>query len=97
MSAGVFHTLRMGPVGGPTRGAIGGAIFLHGHKRKMVDNVIRPPGLYLLCRSCSINPTSCDIPGLAITSETQRVIPAASLSLAEGEEVVAVRKEEVIR
>ncbi len=81
----------------------GDAIFLHGHVRKTPDNVIRPPGMHLLCRSCEIMPRPTEIPGLAITSETQRVVLAASVPLtgeawrplAEGE-VVAVRKGEVI-
>jgi hypothetical protein len=47
-------------------------------------------------RSCEVTSVPNEIPRLAITSETQRVIPAAGLSLAEGK-VVAVRKEEVIR
>ena len=33
----------------------GDTIFLHGHKRKSPgDGVIRPPGLYFLCRSCEV-------------------------------------------
>jgi len=81
----------------------GDAIFLHSHERKTPDNVIRPPGLHLLCRSCEIMPGPMEIPGLAITSETQHVVLAASVPLtdevwtplAEGE-VVAVREGEVI-
>ena len=83
----------------------GDAIFLHGHKRKTSgDGVVRPPGLHLLCRSCEITPRPSEIPGLAIVSETQRVVLAASVPLtgegwtplAEGE-VVAVREGEVIQ
>lgn len=83
----------------------GDAIFLHGHKRKTPgDGVIRPPGLHLLCRSCEVTPGPIEIPGLAIVSETLRVVLAASVPLtgegwtplAEGE-VVAVRKGEVIQ
>lgn len=81
------------------------AIFLHGHKRrKSRDGVIRPPGLHLLCRSCEVTPGPIEIPGLAIGSETQRVVLAASVPLtgegwtplAEGE-VVAAREGEVIQ
>jgi predicted glutamine amidotransferase len=82
----------------------GDAVFLHGHRRKTREGVIKPPGLYLLCRSCEVAPGPIEIPGLAIASETQRVVLAASIPLtgegwtplAEGE-VVAVRKGEVIR
>ena len=83
----------------------GDAIFLHGHRRKTPgDDVIRPPGLHLLCRSCEVTPGPIEIPGLAIASETQRVVLAASVPLtgegwtplAEGE-VVAVRQGEVIQ
>ena len=83
----------------------GDAVFLRGHKRKTHgDGVIKPPGLHLLCRSCEVTPGPIEIPGLAITSETQRVVLAASVPLtgegwtplAEGE-VVAVRKGEVIQ
>jgi glutamine amidotransferase len=83
----------------------GDAIFLHGHRRKTPgDDVIRPPGLHLLCRSCEVIPGPIEIPGLAIASETQRVVLAASVPLtgegwtplAEGEVVVA-RKGEVIQ
>lgn len=83
----------------------GDAIFLHGHERKTSgDGVIRPPGLHLLCRSCEVTPGPIEIPGLAIASETQNVVLAASVPLtgegwtplAEGE-VVAVREGEVIR
>ena len=83
----------------------GDAIFLHGHRRKTSgDGVIRPPGLHLLCRSCEVTPGPIEIPGLAIASETQNVVLAASVPLtregwtplAEGE-VVAVREGEVIR
>ncbi len=57
-----------------------------------------------MCRPCEVTPGPIEIPGLAITSETQRVVLAASVPLtgegwtplAEGE-VVAVRKGEVIR
>ena len=82
----------------------GDAIFLHGHRRTHDDGVIRPPGLHLLCRSCEVTPGPIEIPGLAIASQTQNVVLAASVPLtgegwtplAEGE-VVAVRKGEVIQ
>ena len=82
----------------------GDAIFLHGHRRTHDDGVVRPPGLHLLCRSCEVTPGPIEIPGLAITSQTQNVVLAASVPLtgegwtplAEGE-VVAAHKGEVIR
>jgi len=83
----------------------GDAIFLHGHARKTpVDDIVRPPGLHLLCRSCEVTPKPLEIPGLAMRSETQHVVLAASVPLtgevwtplAEGE-VVAVREGEVIQ
>ena len=83
----------------------GDAVFLHGHKRKRHGGgVIKPPGLHLLCRSCEVTRGPIEITGLAITSETQRVVLAASVPitgegwtpLAEGE-VVAVREGEVIQ
>lgn len=81
----------------------GDAIFLHSHERKTPDNVIRPPGMHLLCRSCEIMSRPMEIPGLTITSETQHVVLAASVPLtdevwtplAEGE-IVTVREGEVI-
>ena len=81
----------------------GDTVFLHGHTRKAPGNgVIRPPGMHLLCRSCEAIPGPLEIPGLAITLETQHVVLAASVPLtnevwtplAEGQ-VVAVRKGEV--
>ncbi len=83
----------------------GDAIFIHGHKRKTAgDGVIGPPGLHLLCRSCEVTPVPIVIPGLAIASETQRVVLAASIPLtdegwtplAEGQ-VMAVREGKVIQ
>jgi glutamine amidotransferase len=83
----------------------GDAIFIHGHKRKTAgDGVMRPPGLHLLCRSCEVTPAPIVIPGLAIASETQSVVLAASVPLtdegwtplAEGQ-VMAVREGKVIQ
>jgi hypothetical protein len=80
-------------------------MFLHGHRRKTADDdVIRPPGLLLLCRSCETTPGPIEIPGLANALETRRVVLAGSVPLtgegwaplAKGE-VVAVREREVIQ
>jgi glutamine amidotransferase len=83
----------------------GDAIFAHGHRRRTDAGEIRPPGLHLLCRSCSA--TSEDSPRGAITippEASQEVALLASVPLTmerweplgEGE-VVVLREGRVIR
>ncbi len=84
----------------------GDALFLHGHRRKH-DNEEepRPPGLTLLCRSCTVDGSEFRAEGLAIAGGNQHVILAASVPLtdeawqpfAEGEIVVAREGEIVSR
>lgn len=40
----------------------GDALFAHGHRRTQADGGVRPPGLYVLCRTCA---RSADAPALA--------------------------------
>lgn len=74
----------------------GDAVFAHGHKRKH-DGEIRPPGLHVLCRSCSIRSEPSPLAGVDIEpAERQEVALVASVPLsaedwkpiAEGELVV---------
>ena len=78
----------------------GDAVFLHGHSRKdCADGAIRPPGLHMLCRSCTTGSDSIQFPGLTLATVTQRVVLAASvplsdepwIALGEGELVVLRR------
>jgi len=82
----------------------GDALFLHGHRRKH-DNEEepRPPGLNLLCRSCTVDGNEFRTEGLEIAGGNQHVVLAASVPLsdepwrpfAEGE-IVVVRAGEII-
>jgi len=62
-------------------------LFAHGHKRtQMPDDVIRPPGLYTLCRTCkSKRPVKKQIEGVQIgfSAETQEVLLVASVPLTQ--------------
>lgn len=74
----------------------GDAVFLHGHRRRQPgDGVIRPPGLHLLCRSCTARGGSFQVEGLKVDSTTQHVVLAASVPLSD-EPWVALDEGEVV-
>lgn len=75
----------------------GDALFAHGHRRTQNDGAIRPPGLHLLCRTCSETTQAPNIAGVWLSSvERQEVALVASVpltteawrALEEGEVVV---------
>jgi glutamine amidotransferase len=83
----------------------GDALFAHGHRRRREDGAIEPPGLHVLCRSCSAArdalPSTDARPG---TAERQMVALVASVPLtseswrplAEGE-IVVLRDGQLMR
>jgi predicted glutamine amidotransferase len=62
----------------------GDYIFGHGDKRTHRDG-IRPPGLFLLHRSCEVEPQPVDVPGLLISTqaESQDIVLLASVPLTD--------------
>ena len=75
----------------------GDAIFGHAHRRRHDTGDIRPPGLHVLCRTCTAASESLDLVGLSIAPEArQEVALLASVPLsaehweplAEGETIV---------
>jgi predicted glutamine amidotransferase len=83
----------------------GDAVFAHGHRRKDDTGQIRPPGLHVLCRSCSPESEGLPLAGISIPHEArQEVALVASVPLsaehwtplAEGE-IVVLRDGRVIR
>ncbi len=82
----------------------GDVIFAHGHRRKHDGGDIRPPGLHVLCRSCTVTSDSVPSAGLAIDpKDRQQVALVASVPLSaepweplvEGE-IVVLREGRVI-
>lgn len=80
------------------------AVFAHGHRRKDRTGEIRPPGLHLLCRTCSPRDDGVAIAGVSIPhGADQEVALVASVplsdepwqSLAEGE-IVVLREGRVV-
>ncbi|HEU0032557.1 MAG TPA: class II glutamine amidotransferase [Kofleriaceae bacterium] len=78
----------------------GDAIFAHAHRRRHDDGTIRPPGLHVLCRSCSAHADGVGIPGIELPPTAQQEVALlASVpltgegwqALAEGEVVVLQR------
>ncbi len=65
----------------------GDVLIAHGHKRTQVSGKMEPPGLYFLCRRCSIQKDQCtDISGLALQmDQEQEVILVASVPLSREE------------
>ncbi len=62
--------------------ADGDAIFAHGHRRRDASGEIRPPGLHVLCRSCSAAEDEHPVPGVSIDrGHEQEVALAASVPL----------------
>ncbi len=83
----------------------GDAVFAHGHRRKSESGEIRPPGLYVLCRSCAAGSEGMPLSGVAIGLEAnQQVALLASVPLSrerwdplsEGE-IVVLREGRVVR
>ena len=81
----------------------GDAVFAHGHRRKH-NGEIRPPGLHLLCRSCSPSSDGVPLDGVSIArEESQEIALVASVPLSaehweplvEGE-VVVLREGRVV-
>lgn len=75
----------------------GDAVFAHGHRRKHDSGEIRPPGLHVLCRTCTPGADGIPMVGLSIAhDEDQQVALVASVplsgerweALAEGEMLV---------
>jgi glutamine amidotransferase len=76
--------------------ADGDALFVHGHKRTHADG-IRPPGLHVLCRTCTGESGAFAAEGLQITSAgAQEVVLAASVPLTPGEPWRALGDGEII-
>ncbi len=81
----------------------GDVVLLHGHRRKNgASNLIEPPGLHILCRSCDLGSGALDLPGLVMKPTTQRVVLAASVPLTneawvplEEGKVVMIRRGEI--
>lgn len=62
----------------------GDAIFAHGDRRKQDTGEIRAPGLYVLCRSCSMASEDIALAGLSIEpAERQHVALVASVPLTD--------------
>lgn len=83
----------------------GDAIFAHGHRRKDDSGEIRPPGLHLLCRTCTAGFDGVPMVGMTIAhDEEQLVALVASVPLsgepweplAEGE-VLVLREGRVVQ
>lgn len=65
-------------------------LFAHGHKRTQSAGGIHPPGLHFLTRTCPINQTTMNIPGLSISpnvyapdNQVQKVVLIASVPLSD--------------
>jgi len=62
--------------------ADGDAIFAHGHRRKNDAGELRPPGLHVLCRTCSADADGVPLAGVTIAhDEAQQVALVASVPL----------------
>jgi glutamine amidotransferase len=60
----------------------GDAIFAHGHRRKDATGEVRPPGLHVLCRTCTPESDGAAITGVAIGHDVaQHVALVASVPL----------------
>ncbi len=77
--------------------ADGDALFVHGHKRTHADG-IRPPGLHLLCRTCTAESEAFAAEGLSIepAGVAQEVVIAASVPLTAGESWRALADGEIV-
>ncbi len=63
--------------------ADGTFLFAHGHRRRQEDGTIRPPGLWMLGRSCAIDPKRTEDAGVQIHTEAQQVALLASVPLSD--------------
>jgi glutamine amidotransferase len=61
----------------------GEAIFAHGHRRMSATGEIRPPGLHLLCRSCSESSDAAELTDRSLSPEDQEVALLASVPLTD--------------
>ena len=84
----------------------GDAVFAHGNRRNDGTGVIRPPGLFLLCRTCSPSEDGVELAGVSVGHEEQQevaLLASVPLSderwepLAEGETVVLREGRVVLR
>ncbi len=83
----------------------GDALFAHGHRRKSESGEIRPPGLYVLCRSCHASTDALPLAGVSIAAEkSQEVALVASVPLSSerwealrGGEIAVLREGRVVR
>ena len=82
----------------------GDALFAHGHRRRDDTGEIRPPGLHVLCRTCSAAADGVPLAGVSVAHDAeQQVALVASVplsderweALAEGE-VVVIREGRVV-
>lgn len=69
----------------------GETVFAHGHERRDDRGILRPPGLYVLCRTCSARSEAPRVPGPSIAPEReQKAVLVASVPLtSEGWEPLA--------
>lgn len=83
----------------------GDAVFVHGHRRRDAAGELRPPGLYVLCRSCAASADGAQLAGVELAADAQQqvaLVASVPLSaeawepLAEGE-LVVLRDGKVIR
>lgn len=62
----------------------GDAVFAHGDRRKHDSGEIRPPGLHVLCRSCSAASDAAALAGVSISAEARQLVAlVASVPLSE--------------
>ena len=74
----------------------GDALFAHGHRRRSATNEIRPPGLYVLCRSCAGSSDGVPLSGVALEpAASQEVALLASVPLSS-EAWVPLREGEIV-
>ena len=77
----------------------GDALFVHSHRRTQNDGIVRPPGLYMLVRSCNERPVDLTESGVILEPLPQELVLIASVPLTDepwepiGEgEVIALTK-----
>ena len=74
----------------------GDALFAHGHRRRSATGEIRPPGLYVLCRSCAGSADGVPLSGVALgPAGSQQVALLASVPLSS-EPWVPLREGEIV-
>ena len=83
----------------------GDTLFAHGHRRTSVSGEICPPGLYVLCRSCTASSDGVPLTGVSIgPEEDQQVALIASVPLSDERwepllegEIVVLREGRVVQ